>query len=394
MRLHDLDTLEPAPPRRPLMADDAASEFHFGEGKISGVLSATLGALGFGAVLCLLYPEWLTTGDMRAIYPMDWVRALIQLVLAAAFALGVLNTVLNRRPRSAGMAGMLLSVLATLLGGSEIPVDAPASDTTWIGLDWFVLNLFFLALVFVPLERIFPKRREQRIFRPGWRTDLAHFFASHLMVQVTVLLTMAPAAIFFRWSLGSPLQAWVSALPLAVQFVLAMGVADLFAYGSHRLFHAVPLLWRFHAIHHSGEHLDWLASSRLHLVDILMTRAVAFIPLYVLGFSQPALYGYLVFASIQGILIHSNLRLDFGPVRHLLVTPQFHHWHHTSQAEALDRNFAIHLPVVDRLFGTYYLPRDRWPDRYGIEGKPVPDGWLRQLTHPFQSSAERRTATE
>jgi lathosterol oxidase len=203
------------------------------------------------------------------------------------------------------------------------------------------------------------------------------------MVQVTVLLTMAPAAIFFEWSLGGPLQAAVRALPLPVQFVLAMVLADLFAYASHRLFHAVPVLWRFHAIHHSCQCMDWLASSRLHLVDILITRAVAFIPLYVLGLSPKALYGYLIFASFQGILIHSNLRFDFGPLRHLLVTPQFHHWHHTAEREALDRNFAIHLPLVDWLFGTYYLPEDRWPERYGIEGNPVPDGWLRQLVHPF-----------
>ena len=97
------------------MTEVAASEFRFGEGKISGILSATLGTLGFGAVLCLLYPQWLTSADMRALYPMGLVRALIQFVLAAAFALGALNTILNRRPRSAGMAGMLLSVIATAL---------------------------------------------------------------------------------------------------------------------------------------------------------------------------------------------------------------------------------------------------------------------------------------
>jgi len=365
------------------MTGTTAQEFRFGEGKISGVLSATLGALGFGAVLCLLYPEWLTSADMRAIYPMNWVRALMQLVLATAFLLGALNTVLNRRLRSSGSAGMLFSLVATLLGGSQVAVEAPAATVTFLGLDWFILNLFFLALVFVPLERIFAKRPEQRIFRPGWRTDLAHFFTSHLMVQATVLLTMAPAAIFFEWSLGGSLQTAARALPLPVQFLLAMALADLFAYASHRLFHAVPVLWHFHAIHHSCEYMDWLASSRLHLVDILITRAVAFIPLYVLGLSPKALYGYLIFASVQGILIHSNLRFDFGPLRHLLVTPQFHHWHHTAEREALDRNFAIHLPLMDWLFGTYYLPGGRWPERYGIEGNPVPDGWLRQLVHPF-----------
>jgi sterol desaturase/sphingolipid hydroxylase (fatty acid hydroxylase superfamily) len=365
------------------MTESADPEFRFGEGTISGVLSATLGTLGFGAVLCLLYPQWLTSADMRAVYPMGLVRALIQFVLAAAFALGALNAILNRRPRSAGMAGMLLSVVATLLGGSEASVEESLDESTYLGLDWFVLNLFLLALVFVPLERIFARRPEQRIFRPGWKTDLSHFFVSHLMVQVSVLLTMAPAALFFHWALGSRLQTWVAAQPIALQFVEALVLADLFAYVSHRLFHAVPWLWRFHAIHHSCEYLDWLASSRLHIVDIVATRAVAFVPLYVMGFSPVALYGYLMFASIQGIAIHSNLRFNFGPLRYALVTPQFHHWHHTSQPEWVDRNFAIHLPLIDWLFGTYHLPNGVWPERYGIEGNPVPDGWLRQLMHPF-----------
>jgi sterol desaturase/sphingolipid hydroxylase (fatty acid hydroxylase superfamily) len=366
------------------MTESAAPEFRFGEGKISGVLSATLGILGFGAVLCLLYPEWLTSGDMRALYPMGWVRVLIQFALAAAFALGALNTILNRRPRSAGMAGMLLALIATLLGGADVPVEAPLDGRTYLGLDWFILNLFFLALVFVPLERIFARLPEQRVFRPGWRTDLSHFFVSHLMVQVSVLLTMAPAALFFHWALESRLQGWVAAQPAALQFVEALVLADLFAYLSHRLFHALPFLWRFHAIHHSCEYLDWLASSRLHLVDIVITRAVAFIPLYVMGFSQGALYAYLLFASIQGIAIHANLRFDFGPLRYVLVTPQFHHWHHTAQPELVDKNFAIHLPLIDWLFGTYYLPTDVWPEKYGIEGSPVPDGWSRQLIHPFR----------
>ena len=118
------------------------------------------------------------------------------------------------------------------------------------------------------------------------------------MVQLSVLLTMAPAAIFFQWALGSRLQGWVTAQPLALQFAEALVLADLFAYASHRLFHVLPVLWRFHAIHHSCEQLDWLAASRLHLVDIVVTRAVAFVPLYVMGFAPMALYAYLLFASV------------------------------------------------------------------------------------------------
>jgi lathosterol oxidase len=183
------------------------------------------------------------------------------------------------------------------------------------------------------------------------------------------------------------MQQAVAAQPLWLQFLEALILADLFAYASHRLFHALPWLWRFHAIHHSCECLDWLASSRLHLVDIVVTRAVAFLPLYVMGFAPEALYPYLVFASLQGIAIHSNLRFDFGWLRFLLVTPRFHHWHHTAQREALDKNFAIHLPAIDWLFGTYHLPGREWPERYGIEGNPVPPGYLPQLLHPFRRRA-------
>lgn len=134
-------------------------------------LLATLGALGFGAVLCLRYPDWLTTPDMRAVYPMDLVRALIQLALTTAFAFGVLNTVLNRRPRSLGMAGMGLALLATLLGGAEVPIGTIQDKRTHIGLDWFVLNLFFLALLFVPLERMFRGASSTSSARAGGPTS-------------------------------------------------------------------------------------------------------------------------------------------------------------------------------------------------------------------------------
>ncbi|MBW2282791.1 MAG: sterol desaturase family protein [Deltaproteobacteria bacterium] len=364
------------------------SEFRFGDGKISGTLSLALGVLGFGAVLCLLYPSLLTTPDMRSVYSMPLVRALIQGALALAFALGVLNVVLGWR-RYTGVAGIALAVAATLLGGSEVEIETPLDASRYIGLDWFILNLFVLALVFVPMERVFGRLREQKIFRRGWRTDLAHFFASHVGVQVSVLLTMIPAAVFFRWLVDSDFQTAVGAQPLLLQAVEALVLADLFAYASHRLFHSVPLLWRFHAIHHSCQQLDWLASSRLHLVDILLTRAVAFVPLYVMGFAPAALYPYLVFASLQGIFIHANLGFRFGWLRYVLVTPQFHHWHHTAQPEFVDRNFAIHLPLIDWLFGTYYLPDDRWPERYGIDGDPIPDGWWKQLVDPFISHPDR-----
>lgn len=338
--------------------------------------------MGFAAVLCLWFPALLTTPELRQIYDMTLMRALIKTTLVLAFVLGAASLLLKRR-KALGLTGMGLSVLATLMGGSAVEVATPIRPSDYLGLDWFLLNVLVLAMVFVPIEQLFAQWPEQKIFRPGWTTDLVYFAVSHLGVQATVLLTLVPATVFFRWAVSSRLQHWLAGQPVVLQFCEILLIADLTQYAVHRLFHQVPLLWRFHAIHHSSRHLDWLAGSRLHLVDIVVTRAVGFVPVYVLGFASAPTYAYLVFVSFQAVLIHANLRVDFGVLARIFATPRFHHWHHSAQQEAVNRNFAVHLPVIDRLFGTYYLPRDAWPTAYGIAGNPVPEGYLRQLLYPL-----------
>ena len=124
-------------------------------------------------------------------------------------------------------------------------------------------------------------------------------------------------------------------------------VADLAEYVVHRTFHGVPWLWRFHAIHHSAQAMDWLAGSRLHLLDIVVTRGLSFVPLYLLGFSPPALYAYLVFVSFHAVFIHANVRFRFKPIEWLVVTPRFHHWHH-ADAPGGGRHQLRHPPAGDR----------------------------------------------
>jgi lathosterol oxidase len=357
-------------------------ERRFGKGWISGVGAVALGALGVGAVLCIRYPALLTVPDARALYPLEVVRVLIQVVLIGAFALALLSIALSRRAPLA-LTALALVVAAGLLGGSQVDVGS-LEGARYLGLDWFLLNVLVLAMLFVPLEQLFA-RLPQRVLRRGWTTDLAHFAVSHLLVQVSVLLTLMPAAIFFRWAVHPAVQNAVAAQPLVVQFVEILIVADLSEYAIHRLFHAVPWLWRFHAVHHSSDVMDWLAGSRMHLVDVVVTRALAFVPLYVLGFSPVPVYAYLVFVSFHAVFIHANVGFRFGRVAHVIATPQFHHWHHAAEPAAVDKNFAVHLPVIDRLLGTYHMPPGRWPATYGIAGNPVPGDYLRQLLYPFTS---------
>lgn len=357
----------------------------FGSGWLSGVLSAALGLIGFGAVICFQFPDLLTTPDARALYPLPYVRALLHLVLVAAFVLGAVSLSL-RRNKALGTVGVVATLGAALLGGSRIEVDGELRDGPFLGLDWFLLNLIAYSAVFVPLERWFARRREQAVFRPGWRTDLTYFFISSLLVQMLTILTLQPAMVLFDWAVMPGAQARIRQWPGAVQFAALLVVADLTQYWVHRTFHAVPVLWRFHAVHHSADHLDWLAGSRLHLVDIAVTRGLTYVPIYILGFGEGPLVAYLIVVSVQATFIHANVDMPFGPLKWLFATPQFHHWHHAADEEAIDKNFAVHLPVIDRVFGTLHLP-PRWPQAYGIAGgRRVPDGFLRQLVWPFKPS--------
>jgi len=379
---------DPTPPARPAphLSLTTTQPRTLGHGWVSGTFSVALGALGLGAVLCFRYPDWLTMPELRGRYPLVYVRALLHVVLVAAFLLGTASVWL-RRNKALGLTGIALVLVAALLGGSVVPVGSADRAGGVFGLDWFLLNLILYSVVYVPLERLFARRPEQPVFRRGWRTDLTYFFLNSLMVQAITLLTLRPAMVFFDWAKVPRLVALVGSAPLALQVVGAILVADFTQYWVHRAFHTVPALWRFHAVHHSVEAMDWLAGSRLHIVDAVVTRALTYVPIYVLGFSRPAIIAYVAVVVVQATFIHANVRWEFRPVRGLVATTCFHHWHHGAEREAVDKNFAVHTPVWDRLFGTYFMP-DRWPGSYGLAGgDPVPGGWFRQLVHPFRRPA-------
>lgn len=355
----------------------------FGSGWISGVVGVFLGAIALGAVVVLHFPDLLTTAEVRARYPLPAMRALIQFLIGVAFLASCLNLMLRPR-KSLGLAGLALTFLAVILGGANVEIRGNFDRSIHFGLDWFLLNLLVFALVFVPLERAFPLRPGQRVLRAGWTTDVAYVFVNHVGVQLLTFLSLWPAMTLAQ-SLGmDDVSRRVSAQPIWLQVLELMLLADLMQYWVHRAFHRLPRLWRFHAIHHSIREMDWLAGSRLHLGDIVITRALVVLPAFVLGFAEPALYAWLVIIAIHGVLNHVNLRFRFRWIEHLLVTPRFHHWHHALSPP--DRNFAVHFPWLDRLFGTHYLPDDRWPDELGIRGHPVPIGFVAQLLYPLHSN--------
>jgi len=355
----------------------------FGSGWISGVLGLVLGLAGLGLVVALRVPGVFAMPETRSLYQDPAFRIGLQTLLLIAFALATLSLTL-RSEKILGTCGVAAAILAVLLGGSDATAVAPDVTPLYLGLDFFVLRILFTGLLFIPLERLFAQHRAQPVFRAEWREDLFYFLVSSLLVQVLTYLTFVPARSILAVAPLTALRAWVGALPVAVQFVAIMFLTDLVQYWLHRAFHRVPWLWRFHTVHHSARSLDWMAGARMHVLEILVLRATTVLPMFVLGFSPEAMNAYIFVVYLYATFVHANLRWRFGALEAVLVTPRFHHWHHGVEREAVDVNFAVHFPLLDRLFGTHHLPGDRWPDGYGVQGHPVPLGYVAQLRYPFR----------
>jgi len=244
-----------------------------------------------------------------------------------------------------------------------------------------VIGIALLFVLFVPLEKRFALRK-QRVFRKGLLTDLTHILVNNALTTVAVIALVVVAAIPVFWIRRFDLVANLSS---AAAVALAVLLVALGNYWGHRLTHQVPFLWRFHSVHHSIEQMDWAASGRLHPLDQAFTQAFTIFPLFLLGYSTGVFGGVAVFITLLALFQHANVRLRFPGVRWVINTPEWHHWHHAIDEAARDKNFG--LPVVDKLFGTAYLPKGQRPVGFGTRS-PVPaDGYLRHLAYPFTRAA-------
>ncbi len=243
------------------------------------------------------------------------------------------------------------------------------------------IGIALLFLVFVPLEKLFSLHR-QRVFRAGLLTDLTHLLVNNVLVAGATIVFVVLAAIPLFWIRRFDL---VAQLPVEAAVALAVVVVFVGTYWGHRLSHQVPYLWRFHSVHHSIEQMDWAASGRLHPLDAAFTQALAVFPLFLLGYEGGIFAGVTVFIALLALFQHANVRLRFPGLRWVINTPEWHHWHHSVDPDARDKNFG--LPVVDKIFGTAYLPKHQRPTGFGTES-PVPaDGYLRHLAYPFTRAA-------
>lgn len=391
-----LDKLErtvkhPVAETRELLRSDGA--LTPGQGTISSVIALSLGVLCLLAVLAFHFPQYLTTPDLRHKYSVDVLRQLLLAGLLIAGGLSLANVILGRR-RQISIVAFACVLLATALGGSRVPVGEFPDHTPYIGLDWFILDLLGSTLIFIVIEKLFPLYKGQAVFRREWQTDLKHFAVNHFIVGLVLLTVNFLLHHLFGKLLDNAWQQHVQRVPFLPQLLLCILVADLAQYWTHRAYHEVPFLWRFHAVHHSVKTMDWLAGSRQHMLELIATRVCVLAPLYVLGFSEGVMNAYIIVVGFQAVFNHANVHLPWGPLKYLIVTPDFHHWHHASDDEAIDRNYAAHYAFLDYLFGTAVTSKKKFPEKYGVVGDYMPDGFIRQQLFPFRGSTKTAQPSE
>jgi sterol desaturase/sphingolipid hydroxylase (fatty acid hydroxylase superfamily) len=264
-----------------------------------------------------------------------------------------------------------------------------------------VLIIAFVALsvIFAALENLFPSNKNQKLFRTGYKTDLIYWFCTPIVFRA---ITLASVAIVFSLLLRTQpkelkhlldhRETWITThFSTGWQIVLLLLVGDVAGYWLHRWFHGRKL-WKFHAIHHCSEELDWLSSVRLHPVNEIVTKLVQAMVVLGLGFDPKVVAAYVPFLAFYALLVHANVSWDFGWLGNIITSPRFHRWHHTSQEEGLDKNFAGLFPWVDRIFGTYYMPKGRVPEKFGLYGEKIPDSFWGQMIYPFQKKKRKAAA--
>ncbi len=244
----------------------------------------------------------------------------------------------------------------------------------------FVIGFLFVAVV--PFERLFPRHRDQRFRRPQLAGDIAHALVSPGVQLISAIVAVPLAVASLAWLPGLAIRPLVAMIPPAILPFVAVALFDFVIYWTHRWGHEVPFFWKFHSIHHSTEHLDWVSGFRNHPLDGVFI-APGFVFLIAAGF-DPEVAGVLVIIQIvTGLFLHANVRWRWRPLHRVLITPEFHHWHHSNERDAHCSNYSVFLPLWDIIFGTYFMPKNRRPAVYGVD-EDIPAGLVPQLMHPMK----------
>ena len=231
--------------------------------------------------------------------------------------------------------------------------------------------------------------------RPWWRkrdlvTDLCYWLFIPVITRfLRIGLLIAAAAFILGITTGDGLIAFyenghgpLAALPLAAQAAIFLIGEDIILYWTHRWFHG-KRFWKYHAVHHSSEELEWISAARFHPVNLFLGSVLADVVMLFAGISPNVFVVLGPLTVAHSAFVHANLDWTLGPFKYVIASPVFHRWHHTAAERGGEKNFAATFPILDILFGTFYMPAGELPDRYGIADRSFPQSFGAQLVHPF-----------
>ena len=248
---------------------------------------------------------------------------------------------------------------------------------------YFNLSYAWIVCWLLLLERRLPYRDAWR--RPDGQLgpDLGHTLLNKGLVQLLIVQLIALGL------LGDGRGSAIATLPLAAQVAIGLVVSEIGLYAAHRLAHEWPLLWRFHAVHHSVKKLWLVNTGRFHFVDSLASVAASVPFLFVSGISMDAIVWVSAITAYIGILTHCNVEMRCGWLNYVFNTPNLHRWHHSMNPAEGNRNYGENLMLWDMLFGTFLYKRQADIGDIGIR-EFMPSRFLDQLVAPFAWSRVQR----
>ncbi len=267
----------------------------------------------------------------------------------------------------------------------RLPILAAAVTLAFYIDSTIFFTVVVLFIIISPFEKLYPRQKGQKIRRPGVTSDMTFALLTPVLQFISIVPLVIIGGFSLFWLPGLAIRPLVAMLPpVALPFV-GLVLFDFLGYWAHRWAHEVPFLWRFHAVHHSPEHMDWVSGFRIHPFDGVLIAPPAFF-LLAAGFDAEVTGVLVVVQIFLGLFFHANVRLRLKWLDRILANPEFHHWHHANEADSIFHNYAAALPIWDQMFGTFFMPKGgRRPRFYGIN-EPFPKDVIGQLSYPCRGA--------
>lgn len=243
-------------------------------------------------------------------------------------------------------------------------------------------QLITFGIIFLLLEILIPIHKDLSSWNKKTLLDFSYSFLLVLSVAFFYIIPISLASFFLTHLLQSPQTPLLTEYVLYLQILLATIAVDFVGYWRHRVMHS-SIMWPVHAVHHSSQSLSWLSLDRMHIIDHFVTVTLNIIVLVILVDPFAAVVT-LYMRRVYGQFIHANVNIHYGPLNYIFTSPLFHHWHHSHEPQAMNKNYAVFFSCFDYIFGSFYLPKDNhFPQQLGIRDH-LRENLIAHFLHPFK----------